>query len=141
YGTTAFGGASVLDQCGAGCGTVFKITSSGNLTTLYSFSFSDGANPYAGLVQGSDGNFYGTTESGGVSNFGTVFKITSGGSLTTLHSFNYVAGSPASGLVQGSDSNVYGTTDNDIAGAASNGTVFKITSGGSFTTLYNFSFS
>src|SRR6185503_17528028 len=56
---------------------------------LYSFSGSDGALPEAGLVQGSDGNFYGTTQIGGANGFGTVFKISSAGSLTTLHSFGY----------------------------------------------------
>lgn len=56
-------------------GTVFKITTGGSLTTLYRFNADDGANPYAGLVQGSDGHFYGTTVRGGISEFGTVFKI------------------------------------------------------------------
>ena len=73
------------------CGTVFQITPSGTLTTLYSFcsqsNCADGADPYAGLVQGTDGNFYGTTYSGGSLRHGTVFKITPSGTLTTLHSF------------------------------------------------------
>ncbi|MDQ5872659.1 MAG: hypothetical protein M3547_10715, partial [Acidobacteriota bacterium] len=107
---------------------------------LYSFNGSDGAAPLAGLVQGSDGNFYGTTASGGASDAGTVFKITSGGSLTTLYNFSYSDGAtPRAGLVQGSDGNFYGTTAS--GGASDAGTVFKITSGGSLTTLYNFSYS
>ena len=77
YGTTVQGG--VIALCAGGCGTVFKITPGGSLTTLYSFSYSDGATPYAGLVQGSDGNFYGTTPYGGASGYGTVFKITADG--------------------------------------------------------------
>jgi uncharacterized repeat protein (TIGR03803 family) len=64
YGTTIFGGSGGCDS-GANCGTVFKITPSGTLTTLYQFSGTDGALPNAGLVQGSDGNFYGTTVEGG----------------------------------------------------------------------------
>src|SRR5438094_3420921 len=104
---------------------------------LYSFNGSDGAYPYAGLVQGSDGNFYGTTGGGGTNGAGTVFKITSGGSFTTLYSFSGSDGAtPYGTLVQGSDGNFYGTT---VSGGASNaGTVFQITSGGSLTTLYNF---
>ena len=106
YGTTSAGG--VNDG-----GTVFKITPSGTLTTLYSFAGngSDGANPFAELVQGSDGNFYGTTLSGGENNDGTVFKITPSGTLTTLYSFAGSDGDQAyAGLVQGSDGNFYGTT-------------------------------
>src|SRR5260370_7027167 len=95
YGTTGFGGANNVSACAAfgltGCGTVFKITTSGT-TTLYSFcaqtNCTDGANPTAGLVQGSDGSFYGTTNVGGANNHGTVFKITAGGTLTTLYSFS-----------------------------------------------------
>ena len=135
YGTTFQGGpgASSIDPR---YGTVFKITSGGSLTTLYSFTEgSDGRLPRAGLVQGSDGTFYGTTSSGGG---GTVFKITSGGSLTTLHVFNFVddGGDPTDVLVQGSDGNFYGTTSEE--GPGQYGTVFKITAGGSLTTLYSF---
>ena len=94
-------------------GTVFKISATGALTTLYSFTGgNDGANPSAGLVQGSDGNFYGTT-GGGTNGAGTVFKISANGALTTLYSFtggNDGAG-PYAGLVQGSDGNFYGTTN------------------------------
>src|SRR5205809_577121 len=107
---------------------------------FYSFSgYSDGAEPLGGLVQGSDGNFYGTTRAAGRGGGGTVFKITSGGSLTTLYRFNGSDGaSPWAGLVQGSDRNFYGTTAN---GGNGYGTVFKITSGGSLTSLYSFSYS
>jgi uncharacterized repeat protein (TIGR03803 family) len=74
-----------------GGGMVFKITPDGTLTTLYSFcsqaGCTDGANPYGGLVQGTNGDFYGTTQSGGAGNYGTIFKITPRGTLTTLHSF------------------------------------------------------
>ncbi len=101
YGTTTGGGANER-------GTVFKITASGALTTLYSFCSSqpvcaDGADPYAGLVQGTDGVFYGTTRDGGGTSCvdcGTVFKITPEGTLTTLHSFDGSDGiGPSSGLI------------------------------------------
>src|SRR5664279_3943802 len=80
-------------------------------SNLWSFSGSDGGAPYARLVQGSDGNFYGTTYGGGANNTGTVFRISPGSSLTNLHSFTGSDGAnPYSGLVQGSDGNFYGTT-------------------------------
>jgi uncharacterized repeat protein (TIGR03803 family) len=134
YGTTVAGGAN-------GAGTVFRITPSGTLTTLHSFDTTDGASPYAGLVQGIDGNFYGTTEAGGANGFGTVFKITAAGTLTTLYSFcaqtNCTDGSePTSALAQATDENFYGTTYS--GGANGMGTVFKITSGGTLTTLHSF---
>ena len=138
YGTTYAGGINSV-------GTVFKITPAGSLTTLYNFcsqsNCTDGAIPYAGLVQGSDGSFYGTTFEGGANNDGTVFKITPAGSLTTLYSFcsqtECTDGAlPYAGLVQGSDGNFYGTTFE--GGANSDGTVFKITPAGSLTTLYSF---
>ncbi len=136
YGTTGQGGAG-------GYGTVFKMSSAGTLTTLYSFSGgADGGNPYAGLVQGSDSNLYGTTSSGGTNGYGggTVFKTSSAGTLTTLYSFSGGAdgNDPSGGLVQGSDSNFYGTTY--LGGTSTNaGTVFSISSAGTFTTLYRFS--
>src|ERR1022692_3309686 len=81
YGTTPSGGAN------GGYGTVFKITQGGTLTTLYSFcsqtNCTDGDGPIAGLVQAANGDFFGTTFSGGANGYGTVFKITPGGTLTT----------------------------------------------------------
>ena len=141
YGTTAGGGANNR-------GTVFKITLGGSLTTLYSFcnqaGCSDGSQPYAGLIQASDGNFYGTTRFGGTNGHGSVFSITSGGTLTTLYSFCPQSGcldgeQPNAALLQASDGNLYGTTLYDGAGAnGGEGTVFKITTGGALTTLYSF---
>jgi uncharacterized repeat protein (TIGR03803 family) len=135
YGTTALGGAHAK-------GTVFRIDAAGSLTTLHSFSGFpiDGAVPVGGLVQGTDGNFYGTTASGGAFFEGTVFRITSSGAVTVLHSFNSFFGEgavPVSGLVQGSDGNFYGTTV--IGGDHFLGTVFKINAAGSLTTLHSFS--
>ncbi len=147
YGTTFSGGAN--SNCTWGCGTVFKITAGGTLTTLYSFSGPDGEYPYAGLVQASDGNFYGTASWGGgggncseppsYSGCGTVFKITPGGMLTTLYTFAGPDGAnPYGGLVQGSDGNFYGTTYGGGCQSDGCGTVFKITPSGALTTLYSF---
>jgi uncharacterized repeat protein (TIGR03803 family) len=156
YGTTYRGGA----------GTVFKISPNGGpVKTLYSFCrqyrCGDGAQPIAGLVQATGGNFYGTTEFGGANGgvtlcsglgCGTVFKITPSGTRRTLYSFCSQGGDlctdgsePYGGLVQ-ADGNFYGTT---YAGGANRpdcyttfrtgcGTVFKITPSGTLTTLYSF---
>jgi uncharacterized repeat protein (TIGR03803 family) len=106
-------------------------------TVLHAFAESDGQYPLAGLVQGTDGNFYGTTNAGGTGGNGTVFKITPSGALTTLHFFSGSDGrNPPATLVQGTDGNFYGTTNQ--GGARGVGTVFKITPAGALTTLYPF---
>jgi uncharacterized repeat protein (TIGR03803 family) len=147
YGTTSGGGAGGQCSQSGGCGTVFRITPTGTLTTLYNFcskpSCTDGYWPYAGLVQGTDGNFYGTTLLGGANAVGTFFKITSKGALTTLYNFcsqpNCTDGDrPFAGVVQASNGNFYGTTAHGGTGAQSSGTVFKVTAKGKLTTLYNF---
>jgi len=148
YGATAFGGANrvCLDSYGrTGCGAIFKSTSTGVVTTLYSFcpqhgSCVDGELPEGGVIQGSDGNFYGTTFEGGNTMNGTVFAVTPAGQLTTLYSFcpqkPCTDGSePEAGLVQGSDGSIYGTT---YIGGNDFGTIFKIPPGGNLTTLYKF---
>jgi uncharacterized repeat protein (TIGR03803 family) len=128
YGTTVDGGTN-------NGGTVFKITASGKLTTLYNFcsqtDCTDGESPFAGLIQASDGNFYGTTENGGEYNRsgGTVFQITPSGKLTMLYSrcsqTDCADGSqPLAGLVQAGDGNFYGTTW--LGGAHGEGTVFSL---------------
>src|SRR5208337_2279987 len=107
YGTTSGGGTN-------GDGTVFQISTNRALTSLYAFtSGNDGGEPYAGLVQGSDGNFYSTTSGGGTNGDGTVFKISTNRALTSLYSFTLGndGGYPDAGLVQGSDGNFYGTTE------------------------------
>ena len=122
-----------------GYGTVFKMTTNGTLNTLYSFTGGgDGANPAAGLVQGADGNFYGTAEYGGTNDSGTVFKIMTNGTLSTLYLFTGGSdgANPVAQLVQGTDGNFYGTTE--YSGANGSGTVFKITPGGVLTTVYTF---
>jgi len=137
YGTTNY-----LGDCGS-CdypsGTVFRITPEGKLTTLYNFDFGDGAYPTGALVQGTDGNFYGTTSRGGDFAedwaYGEVFKMTPEGGLTQLHVF--IEGddsvTPFAGLVQACcDGNFYGTTLSD------GGSVFEITPLGRFAYLHLF---
>ncbi len=164
YGTTIYGGAKTNCQFVIGCGTAFKMTPSGTLTMLYSFcsqnDCTDGSAPQAALVQATDGSFYGTTEFGGVndsceffsapSGCGTVFKMTPSGALTTVYSFCAQSGctdgrEPSAGLVEGTDGNFYGTTFGGganvncyLGNSSGCGTVFKITPGGTLTTLYSF---
>ncbi len=144
YGTASDGGAY-------GGGTVFQITRGGNLTTLYSFcaqtNCTDGSDPSAALVQATDGNFYGTTFSGGLnalcgeppSGCGTAFKITAEGKLTTLHNFGSSGSDgayPLGTLIQATDGNFYGTTS--AGGTYGGGTVFKLTAEGELSTIYDF---
>jgi uncharacterized repeat protein (TIGR03803 family) len=133
YGTTE-------DEGAKGGGTVFKITTGGTFTTLYTLcslsNCADGEEAW-GLVQGTNGNFYGTTEGGGANNVGTVFELTAAGVLTTLHSFDTTDGAdPFAGLIQAANGDFYGTTY--IGGANGEGTVFKITPSGTLSTLYSF---
>ncbi len=144
YGTTERGGTS-------NGGTVFNVTPSGTLTTIYEFcseaNCSDGEYPRGGLAVGSDGNFYGTTQAGGAKRVGSAFKVTPLGNLTTLHSFclrEYCGegDSPIAGLLLGRDGNFYGTTAYDGTGAyceyGTCGTLFKITASGTLTGVYKF---
>jgi uncharacterized repeat protein (TIGR03803 family) len=138
YGAKEYGGAS-------DAGTVFRFTLPNQLTTLYSFcsqpNCTDGTAP-VGLVQATDGNFYGTTFLGGspscTNGCGTVFKISPEYPymLTTLYRFDGVHGSsPTVGPVQGTDGNLYGTTE---GGGAGYGTVFEVTPAGTLTSLHSF---
>ena len=143
FGTTEYGGSS-------GDGTVFKLTTDGTLTTLVIFNSTNGANPQASLTQGPDGNFFGTTEYGGSHDAadggdGTVFEVTSNGTLTTLFNCNSTNGySPEAGLTLGPDGNFYGTTaygGSSIAvfpSGVNYGTIFELTTNGTWTTLVNF---
>jgi uncharacterized repeat protein (TIGR03803 family) len=135
YGTTSGGGNS-NSSCNGGCGTVFKITPGGTLTTLYSFcsqsGCTDGSTPVAGLVQATDGNFYGTTYSGRSDGYGTIFKITPSGTLTTLYSFCSQSGcmdgeDPEAALIQATNGNFYGTTL--AGGTLDSGTIFRLSVG------------
>ncbi len=133
YGTASEGGSG-------NAGMIFRITPSGTLTALINFSgTATGGAPQGPLIQASDGNLYGTTSSGGVDG-GTVFKMTLDGTLTTIYNFCETSGcpdgvSPYTGLVQAKDGNLYGTTAGSENGS---GTIFKMTLGGTLTTLYTF---
>jgi uncharacterized repeat protein (TIGR03803 family) len=137
YGTTFAGGSTFVSATNPGDGTVFKMTPAGTLTTLVSFTGGNGELPAASLVQGNDGNFYGTTADDTVNDDGTVFKMTPAGVLTTLVYLSTATGQFPNGLVQGSDGNFYGTTQGTGSGG-SFGTVFKITPAGVLTTLASF---
>ena len=142
YGTTSGGGVN-------GFGTVFKMTPSGELTTLVEFTGNSGANigslPRAKLVQGSNGNFYGTTSLGGALGLGTIFMVTPTGTLTTMVEFTGSAGSskgrqPNAELILASDGNFYGTTRFGGSGnfGTGFGTAFRMAPDGTFTTLVEF---
>ncbi len=105
-------------------------------TNLHNFNGSDGMNPYREwLVQGADGNFYGTTEKGGADNYGVVFKMTPDGTVTLVHDFVGTDGEyPSSGLVQDAAGNLYGTTRSGGPGPDP-GVVYKITPQGTFSVL------
>jgi uncharacterized repeat protein (TIGR03803 family) len=152
YGTAFYGGDNRCESDGArvNCGTIFKITPGGTLTTIYNFcsqsDCTDGEYP-EGLIQAADGNFYGTTFLGGTrGGYGTIFRITPAGTLTTLHSFGgYPQSSNPTTLVEGTDGNFYGTTAYGGSGTMlcggfgyGCGTIFKITPSGALTNLHNF---
>lgn len=133
YGTTPSGGGGPC-LFAFFCGTVFRMTLAGEVTTLHAFalaSVQEGYGPSPNLALGADGNLYGTTVSGGDGprgSTGTVFRIALDGTKTTLYSFgeaNVEPGGPEGGLIQGSDGAFYGTTFYD--GMFSSGTIFKLT--------------
>ena len=139
YGNTTYGGAN---SCGgSGCGVVFELDPSNNLTVLYSFAGKpDGQYPTGRLTLGTDGKIYGTTFKGGTSNQGTVFKLSPNqdGTWTesVLHSFNGTDGSQVNaGVIRDDNGNLYGAA---AAGGAGSGVVFKIDANGNETTLYSF---
>jgi uncharacterized repeat protein (TIGR03803 family) len=127
----------------ANSGTLFKITPTGTLTTLYTFNASSGTVPTS-LVLGSDGNFYGTTSTNGAgtgtlcsSGCGTIFRFNpSSKTLTVLHSFDGTDGAGGGALLQGSDGNFYGVSGG--GGSSNYGTLFKISAPGNFTSLHSF---
>jgi uncharacterized repeat protein (TIGR03803 family) len=151
YGTTAQGGTN--DVTYGGDGTVFKVTTNGVLTSLFSFAYTNGKFPN-GLTLGNDGYFYGTTVNGGTGGLGgqgngTIFKVTTNGVLTTIWSFGstpttFFEGSPISGLMLGNDGNFYGTASgSSVSGSGQgsppmDGVVYEVTTNGIFTTLFNF---
>ncbi len=143
YGTTSEGGGG---NCPGGCGTVFEISAKGHERVLHafnSFGGGDGGNPQAALLLASDGNFYGTTLSGGTNNDGIVFKMMPDGSETVLHNFSGFndasdGGVPVAPLIEDAAGIMYGTTW--LGGTSGGGTVFKITRDGTETVLYSFTY-
>jgi uncharacterized repeat protein (TIGR03803 family) len=134
FGTTFYGGS--YNE-----GTVFKLSKVGKETVLYSFCrtdlCADGRNPYSGVIQDAEGNFYGTTSQGGTTDSGTVFKLSKTGKETVLHSFIYGAEGafPFAGVIQDTKGNLYGTTE---GGGGSNGEVFRVSKTGEKSALYSF---
>ena len=123
------------------CASATIVSPGQTIRAVVNFNGANGADPYGPVVQGTDGNLYGTTGSGGANNGGTVFRITPTGTLTTLYSFcaqtNCTDGAgPEAGPVLATDGNLYGTTR--YGGTFGLGTVFRITTAGSLTTLYSF---
>jgi uncharacterized repeat protein (TIGR03803 family) len=141
YGTTQQGG---VYQGYYNSGTIFRISlSGGGYQIMHIFSggsgTGDGAGPVAGLTLASDGNFYGTTQVGGVNNAGTVFKMNLAGTVTILRSFSNTdnnGAEPLGALIQASDGNLYGTCY--TGGSVGGGTVFRISTSGSFAKVYDF---
>ncbi len=163
YGTTPYGGKgqcpNTSDGGYTGCGTIFRMTPAGAVTTLYSFPYDTatqtapyGAYPNAGLIQAKDGYLYGVAQQGGGGAYcngpgcGTVFRISLAGAFTLLHKFcggsqpagcpNVEGGRPVGHLVQAPNGVLYGTTQE--GGIENQGTVFSITVHGAFQTLHLF---
>jgi len=141
YGMTEAGGDTNCNP-NTGCGTVFRITATGKLSTLHTFELTDGSLPGSSLVAGTDGNFYGVTPEGGKQcpfyhTCGTFFRITAEGAFTSLYSFENSGGDGAApwAISLGSDGNFFGTTN---TGAGGGGTIFQVTPGGMLTTLHTF---
>ncbi|MGC1786168.1 MAG: choice-of-anchor tandem repeat GloVer-containing protein [Terriglobales bacterium] len=147
YGTTSKGGNP---GCGdSGCGTVFALAPTGNLTVLHSFcpqpNCTDGYFPNGEMTMDAQGNLYGTTPYGGAYCCGTVFKVDASGNETVLHSFGFLPDGkkPNAGLAMDGQGNLYGTTalGGSAAGrqpSAHQGTVFKVDASGNESVLYNF---
>ena len=135
YGLTSSGGPGIA-------GTVYRLTLGGTLTTLHSFSYTDGSWPLGELVAGADGNLYGVTTAGGSGSLGVIFRVDSGGVVTTVRTFegfDEVGGGPQAGLLEASDGNLYGTTG--LGGSAGRGTVYRLDGAGTAMAIASFSAS
>jgi len=130
YGTAQNGGAG-------GSGVIFKMTTSGKIKVIHTFTGSDGNQPIGALAQAADGSFFGTTYQGGANSAGTVFRVTSAGSYKLLHSFSTTSGgqNPETALVLATDGNFYGTTNTYLATQDS---LFKVTQKGVYSNVYTF---
>jgi uncharacterized repeat protein (TIGR03803 family) len=133
YGTTLQGGIAGQQNGG----TAFQITPQGKVTILYYFP--NGSVPYAGLTQGLDGNFYGTTYNGGTNSKGTVFQLTPSGAMTVLHNFDQATDKgayPTHVLTLAPNGNLYGVLTDYNAGGLGPASLFRITTKGAYTDLY-----
>src|SRR5262249_47502346 len=128
-----------------GAGTVYRMTPDGGVTVLHQFTGgADGGLPFARVIHGADGDFYGTTLLGGSTNCfegcGTIYKVTAGGTFTTLYAFS--GGSdgrePWASLVQAPDGNFYGTTTLGGTWPFGDGTIFRMTPAGVVTVIHSF---
>ncbi len=138
YGTTSYGSW----ESSARYGTVFRVTTNGELSTVVLFDGTNGFYPYAALTLGPDGAFYGSTHAGGNSRRGNIFRVTTRGQITTLYSFGgpdewpNTSPDPYGKLVFGNGGALYGTTYS--WGVSNLGTVFRVTTNGAFTSLVSF---
>lgn len=133
-GVTYFGGTNGAPN---GYGSFYTISTEGTFSSLFSFGWTNGSAPYAAMILGHDGNYYGTTQLGGSGNAGTVFRMSPSGALTVLAAFQGTNGAlPLSRLAQDSDGNLYGTTGG--GGSTQAGTVFRVTTNGVLSTLVSF---
>ena len=152
YGTTSGGtaftppGSGVSATTSAGAGSLFSITNTGVITILGDFAAVDGGlSPLSGVTEGGDGNFYGTTSSGGsitingsaVTDEGTIYQLMPNGNVTTIYTFTGEddGGVPVGGMARPGNGYLYGTTS---AGAGGYGTVYKVTTSGQLTTIHRF---
>jgi uncharacterized repeat protein (TIGR03803 family) len=132
YGSTRDGGSN-----GNGAGTIFRLTTGGAFTSLFSFDLTNGAAPQSALTLGPDGNFYGASTVGGKDFFGTLFRFSTNGTLTTLFSFaNTDGANPQGQLVTDASGNLFGATPQ--GGPNLDGTVFRVTTNGALDTLVLF---
>lgn len=149
YGMTSSGGPNTR-SCTGGCGTIFKITTQGTLTDIYSFcaqiNCADGYAPFSSLVLGTDGNLYGLAYHGGLNNAGTIFKVTPAGEFSTLHQFcKYLyltfcldGEFPETAMIQASNGNFYGTTSEGGSRIGNYGSAFEISPAGEFAEIHAF---
>ena len=140
YGTTRLGGSF-------NGVTAFRVTPSGSLKVLHNFVPTNAeSSPFSPLIQGADGNFYGTASGVGGFSGSSIFRVTPSGVLKILHKFDFVnafsdGATPTAGLVQASDGNFYGTTSlgglNNFSSSGC-GVLFKITPTGVYSVLHRF---
>jgi uncharacterized repeat protein (TIGR03803 family) len=135
YGVTQKGGGFGCNPPW-GCGTVYKLDSTGILTLLHAFKYATGWNAADGLIADPNGSIYGAAVQGGANNFGAIFKMSTDGKYKVLHAFASADGTDPFGLILDKQGNFYGTAS--LGGTYGVGTVYKLDRYGNFTVLYNF---